>query len=169
MSLTRVTDPASPITLEQAKAHLSVLHDDDDEMISALISAASEHLDGPDGWLGRALEEQVWRLATDGFPAEAVALPVVPVVSVDSITVDGTAFTDFASDERCVWPDDLWPEGSGDRGSVVITWTAGTGCPPPIATAMMMLIASWYFGREGRGGMPAGVAAIVSPWRRVTL
>ena len=96
MSLTRLAPaPVAPVDLARAKAHLNVFHDDDDAVISALIDAATAHLDGPDGWLGRALEEQVWKLAADGFPDGALALPVVPVVSVDSITVDGDGLHGF--------------------------------------------------------------------------
>jgi len=56
------------ISLDEAKAHLRVDHDDDDDLIGALIDAVVSYVEGPRGYLARALAEQTWDLTLDGFP-----------------------------------------------------------------------------------------------------
>lgn len=91
-----VTPPEmAPVSLTEAKAHLRVEVDDDDALIEGLVKAATEHLDGWTGILGRCLVEQEWRHDFDAF-ARCLALPLGPVISITSITwrrPDGTLST----------------------------------------------------------------------------
>ena len=81
-----ITPPAiQPITLAEAKLHLRVDHNDEDTLIESLIRAATEHLDGWTGILGRCLVEQVWRQDHDRF-ARQMIIPLGPVMAVQSIT-----------------------------------------------------------------------------------
>ena len=102
MGLTLVTAPANqPVTLDEAKAHLRVDFTDDDDMIEALIEAASGWVDGPNGFLGRALIDQTWDLYLDHFPCgphrhqafayhhghrrhrhDAIEIPLPPLIEV---------------------------------------------------------------------------------------
>lgn len=69
MGLKLVTAPQDwPVTLEEAKAHLREDSDDFDTTIEAFIAAATEYVDGPKGYLGRALIDQTWDYYIDGFP-----------------------------------------------------------------------------------------------------
>lgn len=84
-----VTPPAIlPVSLVEAKAHLRVDFADDDSLIEGLIKAATDHLDGWTGILGRALVEQEWRQDFDAF-ASCLSLPLGPVISISSVTVGG--------------------------------------------------------------------------------
>jgi len=81
----RTTPPATlPVSLTEAKLHLRVDHDDEDLLIEGLIGAATDHLDGWTGILGRCLEEQEWRQDFDGF--ENFRLPLYPVRTPAKIT-----------------------------------------------------------------------------------
>lgn len=65
-------------------------HEADDEGIAALIAAAIEQIDGPNGWLGRAIGPQ--RLELSGwFGCERIRLPSPPIIEIDSVvTEDGS-------------------------------------------------------------------------------
>src|SRR5678809_194962 len=89
MALELITPPEeTPVTLEEAKAHLRIDHDDDDVYVQGLIDAATGMVDGRYGSLGRALEPQTWELVLDRFPCWPyhICIPLPPLLSVDSIT-----------------------------------------------------------------------------------
>jgi uncharacterized phiE125 gp8 family phage protein len=103
--LKQVTAPATePILLIEMKNYLRVDIDDDDDLITTLISTARERAED---LTGRCLISQQWQFAMDKFPAygcfeylhhrrhrdsmfsldeKAIILPRGPVLSVDSIT-----------------------------------------------------------------------------------
>src|ERR1043166_7768030 len=74
-----------PITLAEAKHFLRVQHDDDDDIITALIAAARVHVETQ---TRRALITQRWRLTRDAWPRTywAVLLPV-PVLALDAVRI----------------------------------------------------------------------------------
>jgi hypothetical protein len=72
MSLILVTGPAEePISLAEAKAHLRVIYDDDDDLISALIAAARHYAESI---CRRAFVTQTWKLVLDAFPSPSSSL-----------------------------------------------------------------------------------------------
>lgn len=75
MTLTRITAPAAAMfTLEQLRKHLNLdacgspAEHPDDALLLMLMDIATSELDGANGWLGRALLDQTWRLTLDHFP-----------------------------------------------------------------------------------------------------
>ena len=58
------------MTLAEAKAYLRVEHDDDDDVIAALIAGARVHVEAQ---TRRALITQSWRLIRDAWPATAAS------------------------------------------------------------------------------------------------
>lgn len=81
-----VTPPAiMPVSLEEAKRHLGVEFADDDNLIQGFIGAATDHLDGWSGILGRCLVEQEWRQEFDRFARE-LCLPLGSVIGGLSVT-----------------------------------------------------------------------------------
>jgi uncharacterized phiE125 gp8 family phage protein len=92
-----VTAPAAtPITLEEAKRHCRIDTSDEDELIVALVDAATAYLDGWAGILGRCLVSQVWRRDFPSFPCwgwngcglpgdGALRLPFSPILAVTKI------------------------------------------------------------------------------------
>lgn len=180
-----VTPPAELIPLPEAKAWLRVDGMEEDALIGGLLAAATAHLDGWTGVLGRALGEQVWEISLDAWPAE-IRLPLGPVVRVEQVgyvdpagvlqIVPPTAYeVDTQGVEGWIVPVEGqdWPEALETINAVRVRWTCGTGCPAPVRTAILMLVAHWYGSREAVGPasseLPLGVAALIAPWRRVPI
>ena len=193
-----ITPPAiQPVTLAEAKLHLRVDHNDEDALIQSLIRAATEHLDGWTGILGRCLVEQVWRQDHDRFARE-MSIPLGPVIAVQSITwrdpagqlntvpsgsydlrIDeaGNAVIRFDADY-------VFPTNLHESRAVAITFKAGyptnpgppatSTVPDPLKVAILLLIGHWYQNREavsaaGMASLPFAVEALIAPYRRMQL
>lgn len=168
---TLITAPADePVALDDAKLHLRVDIDDDDDLIEALIIAAREYVEAI---TRRALITQTWDLYLDEFPAgESLALPYPALQSVTGVyyTPDGESEQTFSADDYEVdtvstpgrivlasdasWPGDTLTETNGVR----VRFIAGYGddaadVPQAIRQAMLMLIGHWYENREATVGV----------------
>src|SRR6185369_8190715 len=95
-SLYLIAAPESAVvSLDDMKEHLRVDADntDDDDVIDAFTAATTQHLDGRDGLLGRALIDQTWELRLSWFPCYGLLRlplpPLIEVVSVKYIDADG--------------------------------------------------------------------------------
>jgi uncharacterized phiE125 gp8 family phage protein len=99
MALTLITPPTvQPISLVEAKQHLRVVDNDDDDIIQLYIQAATEYVDGPYGFLGRALVTQVWQLTLDSFSAaHEIKIPLPPLQGIISIEYDDPSGATVAS------------------------------------------------------------------------
>ena len=90
---------AEPITLAQAKAHLRVEHDDDDDIIAALIAGSRIHVETQ---TRRALITQSWRLVRDVWPESAfVAVLPVPLAALDAARIHKADGTTRATSRSC--------------------------------------------------------------------
>ena len=182
-----LTPPEPVISVPDAKAHLRVLHADEDALIATYIAAATAHIDGPDGWLGRAIGIQTleMRLPTFGN-CPAIALPYPPAVEIESIAyVDSLGETvELTSDEyelsggmlRPTWPSAFpvaaWRGAAGE--TVRIRWKAGyADLPPAIRAAILLMVGDLYANREtvavgsAAGPIPMSTTAeaLLSPLR----
>ena len=179
-----------PLTVNEAKAHLRVENDTEDDYIAALIETARAHLDGRDGWLSRALMTQTWDYTLDAFPMEEwICLPLPPVQSITSITykdVNGNAQTFNASNYSLSadkhWKPRVhlaatasWPGTWNAPEAVTIRTINGYGgtvedVPAPIKQALLLLIGHWYENRETvtldgvPQEMPLAVEALLEPY-----
>ncbi len=195
MSLKLITAPTvEPITLQETKDHLRVDGTTDDALISALILAARQHLDGRDGWLGRALMAQTWDYTLDEFPpGDFIRLPLAPVQSVTSISytdTDGASQTfssaSYALGADLDWQPRVnlgygltWASTRGVPDAVTVRFVAGyanaNAVPAPIKAALLLTVGHLYENREaiaetGRGvtltELPMGVDSLLFPYRR---
>lgn len=193
----RTTAPASPpVTVNEAKEHLRVivrdgagvaLPNEDDALIAAFIAAATDHLDGYTGILGRALVTQSWRQAFTGFGC--MRLPLGPAASIAEIkyfdaagiqqTIENTVY-DLFSDARGAYvdlkPGQSWPSTFNRPDAVTVTYVAGVAAadvPPAIKVAIMLMVGNWYENREAVSvdfvatQIPIGVYALIAPYRRI--
>lgn len=195
-----VTPPAeTPVSLVEARAHLRLdatggpppTHPDD-AIVTALIAAATGHLDGRDGILGRALVTQQWRLALPAFPERdgPVMLPLPPLQTVQGIeydtpagvteTLDPLGYETVTGD----WGAGLvrlvdgrrWPITRRITDAVRVTFTAGYGAasavPAALKAAILLHVGVLYENREATSAasttqvaVPFGHQALVSPYR----
>jgi uncharacterized phiE125 gp8 family phage protein len=170
-----------PIDLAEAKLHLRIDHDDENTLISNLITLARQEIER---LTGLCLAEQSWILTYDRWPGREIKLPIWPVVMVDGISYldeEGTStpideddylLDTFSRPARIVlaknasWPGvELWPVNG-----VQITLTAGynmDGCtgseemPMRYRQAMLLMIGHYYENREAVYTAPGGNASIL--------
>lgn len=153
MALFLVTGPATePVTLAEAKLHLRVDTDDENDLIRALIAAARQHVET---FTRRALMTQTWDLKLDGFPCEGVIeLPFPPVSAVSSIAYLDTSnvsqtwnssnyLTDLPTGPKAqkarITPAYAvsWPSTYGVMNAVTVRFVAGYGTNPELVPAML--------------------------------
>lgn len=191
----RTVAPNVPlVTTAEAKLRCRIDGSDEDNLIDSLISAATAHLDGYSGILGRALLAQTWQQDFCDFD-DPLRLPVGDYLSGLVVT-----YYDSANDQQTLSSDvysilsdvrgpfialnynQAWPSVYTREDAVRVTWVAGYGTtaadvPAPIKQAILLLVGHWYANREavtvGAGittaELPIAVKALVSPFSRIPL
>lgn len=186
MSLSIVTAAVTePVSLAEVKRWCKVEQDmrADDAVLTALITAARQSIDGPDGWLGRAIMKQTLDLKLDGFPAWTLDVPLPPLISVSSITyvaTDGTSTTlssslytvDTASEPGRITPAyaQSWPATRDQMAAVTVRFICGyataNAVPQTIKTALKELIRYYYARPDAPAtGVPPHVAQLLASYR----
>jgi uncharacterized phiE125 gp8 family phage protein len=174
-----VTPPAiKPVTLTEAKAWLDIGYTDKDTVITGLIGAATAHLDGWTGILGRCLCEQTWRQDFDDFRS-CLRLPLFPVISITSVKYTDTAGAEqtIPSENYTLKNDDLgayveftssysFPSLNTESAAVRVTYLAGyadiagtpktSSVPDDIKNAIALLVRHWF---DNPGAVVVGVTA----------
>lgn len=166
-------DEASPsvmlTTLERLKTHCRIADDvtDEDDYLQDMIKAATEHLDGWEGKLSRALLTQNWEFKYDTFSNDGChRIPFGPIQSVTVEYYDGNnALQTLPNSSYSLLEDNLspfiswpgttntWPTIYDRRDAVKITAVAGygddsTSVPRTIRHAVLLIAAHWYEFRE---------------------
>lgn len=181
---------AEPVSLAEAKAHLRLDGEEEDPLITTLIAAARIHVEAV---TGRVLIAQSWRLVLDCWPTtRVVTLPVGPLIEITAITAydaDGEGHMiplagilpeSGAGPARLFLPRDLATPMLRERQGLEVDFTAGYGetgddVPEGLRLAVLRLVAHWFENRDavilaGSGSIvPAGLDALLAPWRRVRL
>ena len=166
--LTRILAPAkTPVAINDLKKHLRLREDDtaEDAYLTSILNAATGFIDGRDGWLGRCLISQKWRMVLDYFP-DKIIIPLPPLISVDSITYidsDGDTQTISSANYRVV--SDIepaiiepvegysWPTPDCIDAAVRVNFTAGYGTdaasvPDMIRHYIKIVCGDMYANRE---------------------
>lgn len=155
-----VTPPDPAVSLDEAKEHLRVRHDDEDVIIAAYIGAACDHIDGPAGWLGRSLGMQTLEARFDlGWNIQPLRLPYGPVIDLVSAVYLDAQGQEHAADvaDFELFGDELVPAGSAfpwDGGSLRreagrIRYRAGyVDVPPAARAAILLMVGDLYANRE---------------------
>jgi uncharacterized phiE125 gp8 family phage protein len=181
------TPPAvEPVTLAEAKAHLRIVHADEDDLIARLITAARRHLEQQ---TGLCLVSQGWTCFRDAWPeVSAVELPLAPVIAVTAVTVHGEDDAAAAVDPAHYYLDQvsrparlmlrqgrLWPRPGRTLNGIEIAVTAGFGAagsdvPEPLRQALLQLMTHWYGHRgEAAAPLPLDLSSLIAGFREVRL
>lgn len=187
-----ISAPATtPVTLAEAKANSRVDSTDEDALITALIEAATAHIDGWAGILGRCVVTQTWRQDFPSFPAStALRLAIDPAQSVvvkysddddEEQTFSSASYslhTDSIGPYICLGTNVSWPSTYDREDAVRIEVTAGYGAaadvPAAIKQAVLMMVSHWFEHREAvsDGDMrevPMAVTTLLAPYRRALI
>lgn len=161
MTVRVITPPEPLVDLATAKAHLRVLDTASDTLITAYIAAASAHIDGPGGWLGRAIGPQTLEASFDSFDCHLIRLPYPPVTEITSITyddVDGVEQTtdsgaySLSGDGALLAYGTSWPSARSYTGAVRIQYEAGyETIPDTVTAAVLLMVADLFANRETVG------------------
>jgi uncharacterized phiE125 gp8 family phage protein len=162
--------------LAEVKEALRIEDETEDALLLRLVVVARQRCEQA---TGLSMIAQRWRLTLDRWPGERVMLPFRPVASVEAVRVMGA---DVAPQNYRIETEDggllatsAWPAPGQRYGGIEIDFTSGFGAswndvPEGLRQGMLMLVAALYEAREGEGeGVPAGVLALWSPYRRVRL
>lgn len=163
MQLVLITPPAAePLTAAEAKSRLGIGAEVSDEVMNVFIKSARQTIDGWNGWLGRSLVRQTWKMFLDRFPYDwdgALVIPLPPLISVDEIkyvdvagnpqTLDTSKYTRLAGEPALLRPSPgaIWPDVQSRFDAVEITFTAGYGAagsdvPELLRTAIALMVSN---------------------------
>ena len=177
-----LTGPAAePITLAEAKQFIRVEHDDDDDIIAALIAGSRIHVETQ---TRRALITQTWRLTRDAWPdcgfVAVLPAPLVSLVaariyrsdgSTQAIDVDAFALDKISAPARISFTRGALAAPERPVSGIEIDVTVGYGdaedVPEPLRQAIRLLVAHLYENRGSAGEvrLPPAVQALLAPYR----
>lgn len=160
-TLRLITPPiVEPVSMATIKSYLRIDHDDDDAMLSLLISAARET---GEELSHRAFITQTLEMTVDAFPDDDVLRIMRPrlssVTSVkykDDAGVEAT-WTDYVVDTNSepgrILFNSLPSASLQETGAVTVRYVAGYGSseasvPDSIKKAILALVSFWYENRE---------------------
>ncbi|AHE55905.1 head-tail connector protein [Sphingomonas sanxanigenens] len=175
-----VTAPAPVVTWEEAARHLR-LEDDDEQrpIVEGMIAAATAHIDGPDGWLGRSLGVQTLEARADVF-RDCMSLRYPPIIDIVSVK-----YLDAEAAEITVLPTEYelrgsligsafgrrWPSVLAQPESVRIRYRAGfvadatadplaPALPAPIRAAILLMVGDLFENRSSTASFSGAGAAV---------
>lgn len=148
MRVVVVTPPEPVVTASEAIAQLRLDITGEDELLDGLIAAATANIDGPDGWLGRAIGMQTLELHVPDFCGGLIVLPCMPIVSLTSVT-----YLDAAGVAQSVATGDAYLV---DR---ILCTRAGWSAPATAyrADAVRIRYVAGYPDQDGKSTVPASI------------
>ena len=191
MALRVVTAPAAGlISLADAKAQLRVQFDDDDNLITALVLAATDQVQAN---TQRRYMPQSLQWILQGW-GDHMVLPVAPGGDSQGIEITGVTYVDENGATQTLDPSIYWARPHGDTLRLVLQWyqiwpwlgdgpdrvvisfeiTEDSVASPMAVHACKLLVSHWYENRDAVVGvdnrdsstpLPFGVEALLSPER----
>lgn len=168
MTYTRTPTLAVPVSLDDAKQHLRVLHDDEDLLIQRYILAAAREIEA---YCEIALTRQTISLTVLAEGGDIIPLPIGPLAPDAEVTTDGAPLVNGIAQGR--WPVLMLPDWM--TGPVAVTYEAGFGdtsalVPDDLQLAIMEQ-AAWHYDNRGevetKPGLTPAAARIAARYRKV--
>lgn len=174
-----LTGPTTePVTLAEALRHCNVVSTDDNDFVTALITAAREFTEDA---CSRAFINQTWQIQFSEWPCSGVCLPRPPLVEVTSVryydanedlqTLTASAYrADTISQPGRLWWDDdtTLPVLDSREWPVLITYVAGYGSSSGSSSSSS---SSGSSGSGAADNVPArakqAILLLVAHWYRV--
>lgn len=192
MALVLTSGPSvEPITLDEAKSFLRVDGNDEDTLISSLITAARIHVEVS---LSQGLITQSWSYLVDSWPAtRELTLTMKPIQSIAEIVTynQNDVATTYAADNydvdilsdraRIFIKNASVPPAPGRYANgIEIKMVVGYGSlasdvPEPIRQALRLLVTHWFENREpvmfGQSALqvPNSIESLLSPYSQARL
>ncbi len=188
MIVTTLEAPAAePVGLAEAKEFLRIAGTGEDSLVAGLIASARARIEEA---VGLALISRTLRVTLDGWPTalnsrRRMTLPVRPAGSLVAVRIVRQGVPEDLTAQFVLTPGRAarlsWISGhlpwTGPGKVIEIDYVAGLGeaasdVAESLRLAVKLLVAHTYQSRgfDGRGDLlPADVAALVAPWRRVRL
>ncbi len=172
-----------PISINEARAHCRVLHNDEDALITALIVAAREWVEN---FTGHTLvqREVTQRLSCFRHP-RLFAWPIADDATVTATYVDSDGATQPITGARLIfgngWAElatafgSAWPTSYGPATvSVEAGYATADDVPQSMKQAILLLVGQWYANREAVSDkamteVPFAVEALCQPYRMVLI
>lgn len=148
-----------PITLDEIKAHLGIIGDDDDDRLTALIWSVADEIEN---WTGRDFVGHTWALTLPCFyQANLKRSPVSEITGVeyfDASNEEQTLATSVYSlvktyqgpSQLKLKPDQDWPETYVRDDAVTITYVGGEERPPLYSHTLKVGCGLYNEQREGQ-------------------
>ena len=176
LSVVEAPAETSPVSLEEAKVHLRVEIDNEDDLIQGYLDAATTLVEEVYTW--RALLTRTLSVVIRVRPDGTVWLPYPPVQSLESVTNADTD-VELGPTQFSLRPaSGIVVLGSGyctPGRELVIEYVAGYGeadvVPKQFKQAILLLVGHWYENRESvitgtiATPLPQGVERLTLPWR----
>lgn len=178
-----------PVSLDEARAHVREDSNDQDSVLEMLIAAATQHLDGRVGILGRAILSQSWRIDAWRPDGGRIIIDMPTVTSIASVKYlsSGSELTWSSSEYRLgscgnrffveVKDGFSWPTADDQEDAYRVTFVAGwanaAAVPAPIKAAILLMVGDLYEHREtvaigvsaAKIPMSPTVDALIAPYR----
>jgi uncharacterized phiE125 gp8 family phage protein len=159
MVVVKTESPVEPFTLTDAKEHLRIDYDDDDNLVTGMIKPAREYCEN---WTGRAFIEKTLEYSLMSFPFErSFRLPYQPVTAISSMKYTDSDGVEHSMSEGSDYLTDTdggqvvlpyggsWPSATlYPVRPIKVAYSVGGSVPETVKQAIYLLLGHWYENRE---------------------